>query len=198
MRGQVAAWRMPQLIAIGASTGGTETLAEILHHLEPPMPPIAIVQHIPQLFSRLFAERLNRECRLTVKEAADGDVLQRDHVYIAPGGKHMGLKRAGGMLVLECQAGPRINSVCPSVDVLFQTAAEELGSSVLGVILTGIGKDGADGLLSLRKTGAHTLGQDEASSIVYGMPKAAYDIGAVEVQLNLKDMAEAIKMAAQK
>ena len=180
------------LIAIGASTGGTEALSAIITRLEPPLPGIVIVQHIPPMFSRLFSERLNTECKLTVKEAASGDIVQSNHVYIAPGAKHMTISRMGNRYMLECNPGPPVHSVCPSVDVLFDTVAEVAGSHALGIILTGIGKDGAAGLLKMRQKGSPTIGQDAATSTVYGMPKAAFEIGAVQQQLPLLSIPQAI------
>ena len=184
------------LIAIGASTGGTEAISHVLFGLRPPLPGIVIVQHIPPMFSRLFAERLNAECPFNVKEAASGDVVLPNHVYIAPGGKHMTVKRLGSQYLLECKPGPPVHSVCPSVDVLFDSVAAEAGHRALGVILTGMGRDGADGLLTMRQHGSHTIGQDEASATVYGMPKAAFDIGAVEQQLPLASIPAAIQRLA--
>lgn len=173
------------LIAIGASTGGTEALSALLTKLHPPLPGIVIVQHIPPMFSKLFAERLNSECSLTVKEAVSGDVVMPNHVYIAPGGKHMTIQPMGSRYMLECKPGPPVHSVCPSVDILFDSVAEVAGNKAIGIILTGMGRDGADGLLHMRQQGAPTIGQDAASSTVYGMPKAAFDAGAVEHQLPL-------------
>lgn len=180
------------LIAIGASTGGTEALSAIITNLEPPLPGIVIVQHIPPMFSRLFSERLNTESKLTVKEAASGDVVMPNHVYIAPGAKHMTISRMGTRYMLECKPGPPVHSVCPSVDVLFDSVADVAGSHAMGIILTGIGRDGAAGLLKMRQKGSPTLGQDAASSTVYGMPKAAFEIGAVQQQLPLLSMTNAI------
>jgi two-component system chemotaxis response regulator CheB len=186
-----------QLIAIGSSTGGTEALSSILTHLRPPLPGIVIVQHIPPMFSRLLAERLNDECVLTVKEGATGDIVRPNHVYIAPGNKHMTVHRYGGQIMLDCSPGEPVHSCCPSVDVLFESVAQEIGAGALGVILTGMGKDGAEGLLHMRQKGSPTLGQDQQSCIVYGMPKAAFDYGAVEHQVSLKDMPWAITQSAR-
>jgi len=180
------------LIAIGSSTGGTTALRAIIPKLRPPMPPILIVQHILSSFSKQFADRLNAESALHVKEAKSGDCLEPDTVYIAPGHKHMTLRREDARLLLDCRPGRPVNSVCPSADVLFHSIAQTSGISAIGVILTGMGKDGADGLLEMRHHGARTLGEDEASCVVYGMPKAAYDIGAVERQVPLEKMAEQI------
>lgn len=181
-----------KLIAIAASTGGTEALTQVLTRLRPPMPGIVVVQHIPAYFSKLFAKRLDNDCVLTATEAVNGDVVQPDHIYIAPGGKHMTVKNINGRLHLNCKAGLPVHSVCPAADVLFNTVASEIGSNALGVILTGMGHDGATGLLNMRQHGSRTLGQDEASCVVYGMPKSAFELGAVEKQVPLADMATAI------
>ena len=185
------------LIAMGASTGGTEALSKVIQGLRPPLPGIVIVQHIPPMFSKLFADRLNHESKFTVKEAVSGDVVMPNHIYIAPGGKHMTVKRMGSQYMLECKPGPPVHSVCPSVDVLFDSVAAEAGSRAMGVILTGMGRDGADGLLNMRQQGSHTLGQDAATATVYGMPKAAYEAGAVEQQLPLNTIPLAILKLAQ-
>lgn len=181
-----------ELIAIGSSTGGTEALSVVLHTLRPPLPGIVIVQHIPAMFSKLLSKRLDEECTLSVKEAATGDVVQRNHVYIAPGGKHMTVSKAGAGYVLDCTPGPPVHSCCPSVDVLFDTVAKQAGNKALGVILTGMGRDGASGLSHMREMGAYTIGQDEASCVVYGMPKAAFEEGAVCEQLPITQIAAAI------
>ena len=186
------------LIAIGASTGGTEALSSILTRLRPPLPGIVIVQHIPPMFSRLLSERLDNECALSVKEAVTGDIVEPDHVYIAPGSKHMTIKNYGGQMILHCNPGPPVHSVCPSVDILFNSVAREIREKALGVLLTGMGKDGAEGLLHMREQGSHTLGQNEATCTVYGMPKAAFELGAVEKQLPLDDIPTAITTLANK
>ncbi|MCR5758173.1 MAG: chemotaxis protein CheB [Selenomonas sp.] len=183
------------LIAIGASTGGTDAISAILQKLHPPLPGIVIVQHIPPMFSKLFADRLDHECSLTIKEAASGDVIMPNHVYIAPGGKHMTVQAMGCQYMLECKPGPPVHSVCPSVDVLFDSVADVAGDQAVGVILTGMGRDGADGLLHMRQKGSPTIGQDAASCTVYGMPKAAYECGAVQRQLPLINIpSEIIKL----
>lgn len=178
------------LIAMGASTGGTEALATVLRELRPPLPPIVIVQHIPPMFSKLFADRLENECAIHVKEAENGDQLMNNWAYVAPGDKQMTVKRAGNNMTLECFAGQKVNGHMPSVDVLFDSVAKNIGDVALGVILTGMGEDGARGLLKMRQAGSVTLGQDEASCVVYGMPKAAFDMGAVTQQLPLKAIAK--------
>ena len=183
------------LIALGASTGGTEALARVVRNLVPPLPPVVIVQHIPPGFSRLFAQRLDRESMLTAKEAADGDRLLNNHVYVAPGDQHLRVRAAGGFFA-TCARGPKVNGHCPSVDVLFESVAKTVGSRALGVIFTGMGADGAEGLRRMREAGAQTLGQDEKTCVVYGMPRAAYELGAVERQLPLDAIAGAILAAA--
>lgn len=188
--------RKISIIAIGASTGGTIALTKVITALRPPLPPIVIVQHIPANFSRLFAERLNSECVLEVKEAKDGDGLEPNHVYIAPGGLHMRLVRTITGIKIECAPGKPVHSVCPAVDVLFDTVANLYGREALGVILTGMGKDGASGLLKMRKAGATTLGQEERGCTVYGMPKVAWNIGAVQRQLPLDAVAGTIMAIA--
>lgn len=185
------------LIAIGSSTGGTEALSSILTRLRPPLPGIVIVQHIPPMFSRLLAERLDYECILTVKEGVTGDIVRPNHVYIAPGNKHMTVHQHGSQITLECEPGAPVHSCCPSVDILFDSVAQEIGSQALGVILTGMGKDGAEGLLHMRQKGAATLGQDPHSCVVYGMPKAAFDLGAVEHQVTLDNMPQAITQSVR-
>ena len=181
-----------KLIAIGASTGGTEALFQVLKGLPPTLPGIVIVQHIPPVFSKMFAERLNQQTEIKAKEAQTGDIIEPSHAYIAPGDQHMRITKTGDYYRIECFQGERVNGHCPSVDVLFQSVAKVAGHDALGVILTGMGRDGASGLLAMRQKGARTIGQDEGSSIVYGMPKVAYDIGAVEMQLPLDKIPEKI------
>ena len=192
-----ASTKEKQLIAIGASTGGTEAIAAILKNLAPPLPPIVIVQHIPPIFSNHFAHRLNAISKLTVKEAEDGEAIKDSTAYIAPGGQHMKLERRSGRLFVTCTKGNPVNWVRPSADVLFFTVAELVGDAALGVILTGMGADGAKGLFAMRRAGAMTFGQDEASCVVYGMPHAAFELGAVERQLPLAMMAGAITQAVR-
>ena len=187
-----------ELISIGSSTGGTEALSIVLRSLHPPLPGIVITQHIPPLFAKLLAERLDKECVLTVKEGTDGETVQPNTVYIAPGDKHMTVHRNDHSIKISCGTGPKVHSCRPSVDVLFHSVAENIGPSALGVILTGMGQDGAEGLLEMRKTGSPTLGQDEATCIVYGMPKAAWEIGAVEKQLPLHSVAGEITRIAHR
>lgn len=184
--------RPGKLIAIGASTGGTEAIYHVLRNLPENIPGIVIVQHIPPGFSRMFADRMDNSTSLNVKEAATGDYVESGHVYIAPGDQHMKIKKIGDRYKIECFKDQKVNGHCPSVDVLFESVAREAGSNSIGVILTGMGYDGAKGLLSMRQKGAKTIGQDEASCIVYGMPKVAFNIGAVEKQAPLDKIAAAI------
>ncbi|MDF2843175.1 MAG: cheB5 [Herbinix sp.] len=178
-----------KIIAMGASTGGTEAIYSILKQLPKDVPGIVIVQHIPPNFSRMFAERLNTTTNLEVKEAKTGDYLEKGKVLIAPGDQHMVIKKIGERYKVECFYGEKVNGHCPSVDVLFESVAKEAGKNAIGVILTGMGYDGAKGLLAMRRNGAKTLGQDEKSSVVYGMPKVAYNIGGVEKQVTLDAIA---------
>lgn len=181
-----------KIIAIGASTGGTEAVNEIISSLPGNMPGIVIVQHIPPVFSRMFAQRLNTTSALDVKEAQNGDYLEPGKVFIAPGNKHMRIRRIGSKYKVECFEGEKINGHCPSVDVLFDSVARAAGKNAIGIILTGMGYDGAKGLLEMKRSGAKTIGQDEASSVVYGMPKVAYNIGAVEKQVPLGNIAKTL------
>lgn len=190
--------RKIKLVAMGSSTGGVEALASILPKLQPPFPPIVIVQHIPANFSRMFAERMNKESALTVKEAEDGEFIKSECVYIAPGGLHMKLIKPNEKLQIKCFIAPPVHSCRPAVDILFFSVAELVGAEALGVILTGIGHDGTAGLLAMKNKGALTLGQDEATSAVYGMPKAAFESGAVLKQLPLENIPFAMTSIVRK
>lgn len=181
-----------RIIAIGASTGGTEAVYAILKTLPPQIPGIVIAQHIPPVFSKMFAERLNVWSSLQVKEAQTGDSLEQGSVLVAPGEKHMRVIKVGDHYKVECFEGNKVNGHCPSIDILFDSVAREAGSKAIGVILTGMGYDGAKGLLTMRRKGARTIGQDEMTSVVYGMPKVAYEIGAVEKQAELKNISKTI------
>lgn len=181
-----------KIIAIGASTGGTEAIHQVLKELPANIPGIVIVQHIPPVFSCMFAERLNNTTNLQVKEAKTGDYVERGHVYVAPGDQHMKIRKVGDQYRIECFYGDKVNGHCPSVDVLFETVAKEAGQDAIGIILTGMGYDGARGLLAMKRKGAGTIGQDEASSVVYGMPKVASNIGAVDKVLPLDKIASAL------
>lgn len=173
------------VIAIGASTGGIEAISSIISRLDKNMPPIVITQHIPPMFSKIFADRLNEQTSFVVKEASHGDTLEQGKVLIAPGDQHMRVKRIGESYKVQLEKGERVNGHCPSVDVLFQSVAKECKENAIGIILTGMGYDGAKGLLAMRRSGARTIGQDEASSVVYGMPKVAFEVGAVQKQCSL-------------
>jgi two-component system chemotaxis response regulator CheB len=167
-----------KIIAIGASTGGTEAIKEVLVNLPGDMPPIIIVQHMPPIFTKSFADRLNSLCKLEVREATDQEILCPGKVLIAPGNYHMVLKRSGAQYYVEVKDGPLVFHQRPSVEVLFQSVATYAGPNAIGVIMTGMGGDGAKGLLEMKKAGAFTIAQDEASCIVFGMPKEAIQMGA--------------------
>ncbi len=184
--------KLNTIIAIGASTGGTEAIADIIKTFPESTPGIVIVQHMPPVFTKLYAERLNSFCSMEVKEAQHRDRIQPGRVLIAPGEYHMQIRRFNGEYIVECFKGEKRNGHCPSVDILFESVAEQAGRNAIGVLLTGMGYDGAKGLLAMRKAGARTIGQDEQSSVVYGMPKVAYDIGAVERRLDLESIPRAI------
>lgn len=177
------------VVAVGASTGGTEAIREFLETLPPDSPGIVIVQHMPELFTRSFANRLNELCKITVKEAEDGDSVLRGQALIAPGNKHMLLKRSGAKYYVEVKDGPLVNRHRPSVDVLFRSTARYAGSNAIGILMTGMGADGAKGLLEMREAGAKTVAQDEKSCVVFGMPKEAIKIDAAQKILPLDQMA---------
>lgn len=181
-----------KIIAIGASTGGTEAISKIVHALPKNMPGIVVVQHIPPMFSRMFAQRLDATSALEVREAQNGEYVEPGKVFIAPGDHHMRIKKVGARYKVECFRGEKVNGHCPSVDVLFESVAREAGDKAIGIILTGMGYDGAKGLLEMKKMGARTIGQDEASSVVYGMPKVAYNIGAVDKQVPLNRIVDTL------
>jgi two-component system, chemotaxis family, protein-glutamate methylesterase/glutaminase len=170
-----------RLIFIGASTGGTEAIKEVLAALPERMPGILIVQHMPEMFTASFARRLNSLCRLTVKEAEDGERVESGTAYVAPGHSHLLIRRANGIYYCELSRAEPYNRHRPAVDVLFHSAAKVVGSRAIGVILTGMGKDGADGMLAMRKAGAYNIAQDQQSSVVWGMPREAVAIGAAHV-----------------
>jgi two-component system, chemotaxis family, protein-glutamate methylesterase/glutaminase len=187
-----------RIIAIGASTGGTEAIREVLVGLEPDSPGIMIAQHIPKAFSTPFARRMNNCCPLTVYEAADGQQILPGHVYIAPGDRHLLLVRDGARYVCRLDDGLPVNRHKPSVDVLFRSVAQQAGSNAVGVILTGMGQDGALGLKEMREAGAETIAQDEVTSVVWGMPGEAVAMNAVCRILPLPAISGAILAAAPK
>lgn len=154
------------------------------------IPGTVVVQHMPPGFTGMYADRLNNQCRVVVKEAKSGDKVVPGQVLIAPGDAHMRLVKVNGCYQVECRSGPKVSGHCPSVDVLFESVAQTAKEKAVGIILTGMGSDGAKGLLAMRRAGARTIGQNEASCIVYGMPRAAYEIGAVETQTDLTQIAQ--------
>ncbi len=180
------------VIALGASTGGTEALERVVRRFPEDTPPVVIVQHMPAGFTKLYAERLNRSCAMEVKEAEDGDRLRRGLIIIGAGDFHLRLQKDARGFYVSSKSGERVSGHCPSVDVLFNSVASAAGPNAIGAILTGMGRDGADGLLAMRQAGAFTIGQDKDSCVVYGMPMEAYKIGAVEVQAPLDKIPEII------
>lgn len=187
------------VVAIGASTGGTEATLEILKQIPEECPGIIVVQHMPVGFTKMYADRLNRICKITVSEAQNGDRVLPGHALIAPGDKHMTLERdpKGGYFV-RCTPGEKVSGHCPSVDVLFDSVAKKAAPDSVGVILTGMGRDGAAGLLGMRQRGAYTIGQDQESCVVYGMPMEAFKLGAVMKQAPCSDIARLILQAVNR
>ena len=180
------------VVAIGASTGGTEALRYVLASLPPFSPPIVIVQHMPESFTKAFAQQLDQQCQITVKEASNGDRVLRGQALIAPGNYHMVLKRSGAEYCVQIAEGPLVSRHRPSVNVLFRSVAQHAGANAVGVIMTGMGDDGAQGLLTLREAGGKTIGQNEQSCVVYGMSRVAMKIGAVERELDLTEIPQAL------
>ncbi|MDF1719894.1 MAG: chemotaxis response regulator protein-glutamate methylesterase [Minwuia sp.] len=185
-----------KIIAIGASTGGVEALREIICQLPPDAPAVLVTQHMPEQFTKSFATRLDSISRVKVQEATDGQRVLPGHVYLAPGHSHMALARTGANYLCKVFDGPPVSGHRPSVDVLFESMAQVAGMNGVGVILTGMGRDGAAGLVAMRKAGARTIGQDEASCVVYGMPRAAFDAGGVEKQMSLSSIGAGLVEAA--
>jgi len=184
-----------RVVAIGTSTGGTQALERVLTSLPSISPGMVIVQHMPEKFTAAFAERLNRLCEIDVREAQDNDRVVQGRALIAPGGKHMLLKRSGAQYLVEVRDGPPVNRHRPSVDVLFRSVAKVAGSNALGIIMTGMGDDGARGLKEMRDAGAGTIAQDEASCVVFGMPKEALKLGGAMRTLSLDDIPAALMKA---
>jgi two-component system chemotaxis response regulator CheB len=186
-----------KVVAIGASTGGTEALAAILAALPASAPGIAIVQHMPEFFTRSFAERLNDLCAIEVREAKDGDIVGPGRALLAPGNQHMLLRRSGAVYQVQVKSGPLVNRHRPSVEVLFKSTARYAGRNAVGVILTGMGADGADGLKEMHDAGAATIAQDEHSCVVFGMPKEAITRGGVDHIVPLDRIAQKILHCAE-
>ncbi|WP_305042771.1 protein-glutamate methylesterase/protein-glutamine glutaminase [Geoalkalibacter sp.] len=181
-----------KVILMGASTGGTEAIREVLTRMPPDAPAILVTQHMPEGFTRTFAKRLDQLCRIRVKEAEDGERVLPGHAYIAPGNRHLLLQRSGANYLARLSDAPPVNRHRPSVDVLFQSAAQHAGNNAVGIILTGMGNDGAAGLRLMKDAGAYTLAQDEESCVVFGMPKEAIALGAAERVLPLREMADKV------
>lgn len=177
------------VIGLGASTGGTEATLEVMKRLPADIPAMVIVQHMPPGFTKMYAERLDKLCAMEVREAADGDELYRGLALVAPADFQCRVVRSGGRYRVSCKPGDKVSGHRPSVDVLFGSMAENVKTPMAGIIMTGMGRDGADGLLAMRKAGACTIGQDKESSVVYGMPMVAFDIGAVQIQASCDNIA---------
>ena len=194
--GDRAMTRTPEhVVAIGCSTGGTQALQQVLAALPSICPAVVIVQHMPPTFTAAFAKRLDGLCRITVKEAQNNDRVVPGCALIAPGGQHLLIQRSGAQYFVEVRGGPPVNRHCPSVDVLFRSAAKAAGPNALGIIMTGMGDDGARGLKEMRNAGAHTIAQDEQSCVVFGMPKEAIRMEAVERIMALEELPRAILQA---
>jgi len=181
--------KMDTIIALGASTGGTEALEKVIRGFPADTPPVIVVQHMPAGFTKLYSERLNKSCKMEVKEAENGDRLRRGLVIIGAGEHHLRLCKDARGYFVSSKPGDKVSGHCPSVDVMFTSVAETAGANAIGAILTGMGRDGADGLLKMRKAGAFTIGQDKETCVVYGMPMEAFNIGAVALQAPLYDIA---------
>jgi two-component system chemotaxis response regulator CheB len=186
-----------KILAIGASTGGVQALTCVLSALPATCPGTVVVQHMPAQFTKSFAERLNSECTVQIQEAQDGDHVIPGRVLIAPGGYHMILQRSGASYYVSIKDGPAVCHQKPSVEVLFNSVAKYAGANAVGAILTGMGNDGAKGMLAMRQAGAHTIAQDEATSIVFGMPKEAIKLEAAEAILPLEKISGALIHYAQ-
>jgi two-component system chemotaxis response regulator CheB len=186
-----------KVIAIGASTGGTEAIKSVVVPLPAACPGVVIVQHMPAGFTRMYAERLNTLCAMEVKEAETGDRVMPGRILLAPGDFHMTVLRSGGVYRVDCSKGEKVCGHCPSADVMMKSMARNAGSNAVGVILTGMGSDGAGGMLAMREAGARTLAQDEASSVVFGMPKVAFEQGGAERLVPLHRIAEEILTLVQ-
>ena len=192
LRHEKAKAKTDPILAIAASTGGTEALEQLLVSMPSTCPPMVIVQHMPEVFTQTFAARLDRVCAIDVKEASHGDLLLRGRALIAPGNRHLLLRSSGLGYFVEVHDGPLVSRHRPSADVLFRSVARAAGENALGVIMTGMGSDGAEGLLEMRKTGAATIAQDESTCVVFGMPREAIQLGAAQHVLPLEQIARAV------
>lgn len=181
-----------KVIAIGASTGGTEAIRSVITQFPASTPGVVIVQHMPAGFTKAFAERLNTLCLMEVKEAENNDRVMPGRILIAAGDYHMKVRRSGGFYYVDCMQGEKVNGHCPSVSVMMQSVSEQVGANAVGVILTGMGGDGADGMLAMRKAGARTMAQDEKTCVVFGMPRVAYDKGGAESLVPLDKIAQTV------
>ncbi len=186
------------IIGLGASTGGTEATLEVMRRLPADIPGMLIVQHMPAGFTQMYADRLNRLCHMEVREAKNGDEIHRGLALLAPADFQMRVVRSGTRYTVTCQPGEKVSGHRPSVDALFFSMAEQVKCKMAGIIMTGMGRDGADGLLKMRQGGAYTIGQDKESSVVYGMPMVAYNIGAVQIQGSCEDIAGILLRQLQK
>ncbi|GHU77586.1 chemotaxis response regulator protein-glutamate methylesterase [Clostridia bacterium] len=187
-----------KIVAIASSTGGTDALEKVFAHLPSDCPPLLVVQHMPSGFTKLFAERLNNFYPMRIKEAQNGDLVRKGQILIAPADQHMAMCMSGNKLAVRCFVGQKIHAVMPASDVLFESVGPIMKSNVIGVVLTGMGEDGARGLFKMHVLGAKTICQDEATSVVYGMPKAAFNMGAVDFKLPLQEIGKKIMQLARK
>jgi two-component system chemotaxis response regulator CheB len=181
-----------KVIAIGASTGGIEAINKVVTKFPATMPGVVIVQHMPAGFTKMFADRLNQICAMEAKEAVSGDRVRPGRILIAPGGYHMYVKRSGGIYQVSCKPGEKVNGHCPSVNVMMESVADHVGPNAIGIMLTGMGSDGAKGMLAMRKAGARNIAQDEATSVVFGMPRVAYELKAAERLVAIENVAPAV------
>ncbi len=181
-----------KVIAIGASTGGTEAIKKVITKFPANTPGVVIVQHMPPGFTKMFAERLNQLCAMEVREAKDGDRIRTGLILVAEGAKQLEVVRSGGIYQVKCYAGEKVSGHCPSVDVMMHSVAKHVGRNAVGVMLTGMGSDGAKGMLAMREAGARNIAQDEASSVVFGMPKVAYEKGGAEKLVPLDQIASTV------
>lgn len=180
------------IIAVGASTGGTDAIKKLIRKFPSNIPGVLIVLHMPAGFTKSYAQRLNEQFKMDIKEAEDGDVIESGKIFVAPGGYQMKIEKKNGQRIINIFEGKPVNGHCPSVDVLFESVADVAKKDSIGIILTGMGSDGANGLLKMKNNGAKTFAQDEESSLIYGMPKVAYEIGAVDKVLNLEKFPQEI------